>query len=81
MPLSIDLVPVHKDILATIDRGFKRDGIDSPVGSVLVRKQSFGNWVASTVDQPNRDRLSNSFSNQTLQLNELKHLDSPASAP
>ncbi|KAA1125000.1 hypothetical protein PGTUg99_000498 [Puccinia graminis f. sp. tritici] len=57
--LSFDIrlkkFPVHKTFWQQLTEASKRDGIDSPVGSVFsFVKQSFGNWVASTVIQPNR---------------------------
>ncbi|KAA1085368.1 hypothetical protein PGT21_004654 [Puccinia graminis f. sp. tritici] len=77
--LSFDIrlkkFPVHKTFWQQLTEASKRDGIDSPVGSVFsFVKQSFGNWVASTVINQIETELSNSFQIKPSQLNELKHL-------
>ncbi|WAQ90685.1 hypothetical protein PtA15_13A84 [Puccinia triticina] len=67
--------PVHKTFWQQLTEASKREGSDSPVASVFsLVKQSFGNWVASTVINQMETELNNSFQIKPSQLSELKHL-------
>jgi len=67
--------PVHKTFWQQLTEASKREGSDSPAGSAFsLVKQSFANWVASTVVNHMETEFANSLQIKPSQLGELKQL-------